>query len=470
MAAKDSKGSYNPLMFVIKQPLACFGTFLKNHQPLIRGLQWLVIAAYLVLLIVPSFMSLPPYTAHIFNNFAVFAKFMFWGVWWPGVILSMLVSGRLWCGIFCPEGALTEIASQKFGRSRTIPRWIKWRGWPILAFALTTIYGQLISVYDYAKPALLILGGSTIAAVVVGIIYGQKGTKVWCRYLCPVNGVFNLLSRLAPISFKTDVTKWEDYSGARPQNVHCAPMINIHQLQGVSACHMCGRCSGFRDSVELQPRSMNEEIVKFGALNTKKWDRILLLYGMIALAIGAFTWTKNPYFIVYKQFLAEWLINHNIFWPLNANAPWWLLTNYPSVADRFTWLDGFCIVSYILSYAVILGGTLDIILHAAYYISRKKIFLNHLAMALLPLAFAGLFLGLSATSFSLLAFAGIVIPYLNSVRAILLALCWLWSVQLAFQILKRYKLQVATLLSCMTIFTLAPIAIVSMWIAMFWMW
>lgn len=101
---------------------------------------------------------------------------------------------------------LTEWASER-GQGRAIPKWMRWGGWPFVAFALTTVYGQLVSVYQYPLAVLAVLGGSTVAAMIVGYRYGHS-KRVWCKYLCPVNGVFNLLAKLAPWHYKVDEQAW----------------------------------------------------------------------------------------------------------------------------------------------------------------------------------------------------------------------------------------------------------------------
>ena len=174
--------------------LARAGVWLRDHQRAVRRLQWTIIAVYAVLLVTPTILPLPDRTAHIWNDLTVFAQFVFWGIWWPGVLLSMILFGRLWCGVMCPEGSLSEFAS-RHGRGRSTPRWVRWKGWPFTAFVLTTVYGQMVSVYQYPRPAALILGGSTLGAMAIGYLYGRSPSK-WK----PPHSMRSLARRFAPSS------------------------------------------------------------------------------------------------------------------------------------------------------------------------------------------------------------------------------------------------------------------------------
>lgn len=404
--------------------LAALGDWLRDHRRAIQRLQWGMVAVYVLLLVWPVLVPLPGGSAHLYDNVVLFAQFVFWGLWWPGVIASMLLVGRVWCGVFCPEGTLTEWAS-RHGRGGRIPRWIRWPGWPFTAFALTTVYGQLVSVYEYPKATLIVLGGSTVAAVAVGLLYG-RGKRVWCRYLCPVNGVFGLLSRLAPLHFAVDRKAWN----AAPRGtraVDCAPLIEIRTMRGNGACHLCGRCSGHRNAVTLAGRSPNQEIRALRGRDASPWEAVLLMFGLLGIATGAFQWSSSPWFVALKQQLATWLVERDWMLPLRTDIPWWLLTHYPATHDVFSWLDGAVILLYIGAYALVLGGILLATLIVAGRVLGETPIPWRLAYGWTPLGGISVFVGLSGLTAALLRAEGWTLDWVGPLHLTLLGLALVWS-------------------------------------------
>lgn len=449
--------------------------FLRDHASLLRKLQWIIVAVYLFLLLVPTVLPLPGRTASIFNNLTIFAQFAFWGIWWPFVLVSMPLFGRAWCGLFCPEGMLTEWASSH-GRGRAIPRWMRWGGWPFVAFALTTVYGQLVSVYQYPWAAAAVLGGSTAAAMVVGWLYGRN-KRVWCKYLCPVNGVFNLLAKLAPWHYKVDEDAWRN-PVRRTASINCAPLVPLRHMKGAGDCHMCGRCSDYRGAIHLTPRSPEAEVVHVATGDG--WQTALIVFGLMGLAVGAFLWSASPWFVTIKQAAATWLVNHDIYWPLAQNAPWFVLTHYPAVNDSFAWLDGAGILVFVAGATLLVGGPVYLTLWGADRLLRSRTQatleqgatmsttqpqggpvsasstaaqshggpavsvsgavaqpwhrgLDKLAQGLIPAAGAGVFLGLSATTLTLLRNEGLNTNWATGVRFALLTLAVGWSLRLVWR-------------------------------------
>ena len=151
-------------------------------------------------------------------------------------MVSMMLFGRVWCGVFCPEGALTEFASHH-GLGRPIPRWMRWSGWPFTAFVCTTVYGQLVSVYEYPQAALLVLGGSSVAAVAVGFVYGRAAGLVPL-----LNRQRRVLVAGEDFALASRSTRRRGNAG-RPLMVDCAPPIDIRHMKSASACHSCGCCA-----------------------------------------------------------------------------------------------------------------------------------------------------------------------------------------------------------------------------------
>jgi polyferredoxin len=447
------------------------GDWLARHQGTVRGVQWWVVGGYLVLVAVPAFLPLPDRAAHIWSNLTLFAQFVFWGIWWPFVLLSMVLVGRAWCGLICPEGTLTEFAS-RYGQGRALPRWLTWGGWPFVAFACVTIYGQMVSVYQYPKPVLVVLGGSTVAAILVGLRYGRN-KRVWCRYLCPVNGVFALLSKLSPLHFRVDPEAWQASQRRRehPARVNCAPLVPIRTMRGAGDCHMCGRCSEFRGAVALSTRAPNEEIVNVAGRRTNPWETVLIVFGLMGIALGSFHWSASPWFISVKQALAEWLVDHGVTWPLETVAPWWILTNYPGQSDVMTLLDGTVLIAYIVATGLVVGGAVTVLLAGATRALGAWSWprFHHLAQALVPLAACGVFLGLSALSVTLLRAEGLTLSWVGAARALLLAGAALWSIWLAWRVagLSARGLPRGFATACVA---LATVVGVGGWVLLFWVW
>ncbi|AYH45442.1 4Fe-4S binding protein [Azoarcus sp. DN11] len=448
--------------------LARVGELMRRHRGWILGAQWAILAAYLFLVVTPAFLPLPESGAHLWNNLTLFAQFAFWGIWWPFVLVSMMLMGRIWCGVMCPEGFVSEQVS-RFGLGRPVPRWIKWGGWPFVAFLGTTIYGQLVSVYEYPKAALLVLGGSTVAAIAVGLVYGRN-KRVWCRHLCPVNGVFGLLARLAPVHFRTDREAWESYGAKKTIPINCAPLVDIRRMESAAGCHMCGRCAGHRDAVNLAARVPGSEVAQLDAQDADRWEVRLLVFGIIGTAIGAFQWSASPWFVRAKLAAAEWLVERDAFALLGDDIPWWLLTHYPEANDVFTWLDGLMILAYIGTTALLLGGWITLWLRVAAGLLGEAAQHRRLAYALIPLGGAGVFLGLSGLTVTLLSAEGVILAMLPEARGTLLTAAALASLVLASLHLRRTPARLARRLAAFFAFATAAAAAVVPWVLMFYVW
>ena len=410
------------------------GLFLRKNRRAIIAVQWVIVILYAAMVIIPAFLPLPPEDAHIWNNLRLFAQFCFWGLWWPGVMIATVTLGRVWCGLFCPEGAVSEWVNQ-YGRGKALPRWLKWTGWPFVAFVMTTVYGQLVSVYEYPQAALLVLGGSTVAAIGIGLLYGRE-KRIWCRYLCPASGVFAVLAKIAPLHYKVDRAAWDKHQGEF-EPVNCAPLLDVRRMTSASECHSCGRCAGQRNAVTYSARSPFSEILDFNN-PAKTPDALTLVYGVLGVATAAFQWTLSPWLLSAKMTVAEWLVDHNHFALLDNDVPWWLLTHYPEASDLFTWLDGALILAYLLGGGFLLGSLLLIgPAIAARVLKTEHLTWQRFTLALTPLAAASVILGLSMLTVTHLKAEHLWLGWLPYVRIGLLAAGCLGSLWLAFQLALR---------------------------------
>ena len=265
-----------------------------THRDRFAYIHFAMFIAFLLLYAIPPFLPMPAEDATPWDNYFLFVKFAVWGIWFPLLLASIIFFGRAWCGIFCPQGALSEYLNGKKNIKKSIPKWIKWEGTPIASFIIITILGQLVGVRDYPQPMLLIFGGTTVLAAIVGYRY-KRGGRAWCRHLCPVGILLGNFSRLGMVGIERNKD-----NGAK---VVCPTFINLSTKASARHCIECMKCVNPEESstLRLELRKPGKEIENVRKHNPDIYE-VIFLFLATGLALGGFHWIVNSNYIAFKSF------------------------------------------------------------------------------------------------------------------------------------------------------------------------
>jgi polyferredoxin len=121
-----------------------------------------------------------------------------WTLWWPGIIFTFILVGRLWC-FMCPFGALNEWPSRLVKPTRLFPRAIR-NLWPATGlFVLLTLLDEQLGVFDSPRATAWIIVFFALLALGIGLLYQRRS---FCRYVCPIGGMIGIYSMLAPVELR----------------------------------------------------------------------------------------------------------------------------------------------------------------------------------------------------------------------------------------------------------------------------
>ena len=129
---------------------------------------------------------------------------LFWAWWWPLILLSYPLVGRLWCAI-CPFMVSGQIVQKLTPwRKKSWPhgdmdRW----GAPALAagFAVILLWEEVWNLENTAWLSSCLLLLITAGAVVGSLLFEKR---FWCRYLCPVGGMNGLFAKLSILELRAE--------------------------------------------------------------------------------------------------------------------------------------------------------------------------------------------------------------------------------------------------------------------------
>jgi DNA-binding NtrC family response regulator/NAD-dependent dihydropyrimidine dehydrogenase PreA subunit len=132
------------------------------------------------------------------------ANLVVWAIWWPFLILSIIISGRGWCG-YCPLPFISDGINFFRKKFLAIPGFLSKNGvWiGILGFAVVLISEHASKMFTtaYATSMLLltILGGT----VITNFFFGKRA---WCKHCCPLGKMVAQTSVLSLIELESNST------------------------------------------------------------------------------------------------------------------------------------------------------------------------------------------------------------------------------------------------------------------------
>ena len=212
--------------------------FFVRHRKRFALVHASMFVLFLALLVVPLILGPPPEHAAPFDHVTAFARYLIWGVWFPLVFLSVIFSGRSWCGLLCPMGAASEWAN-RFGPRLPIPRWVQWPGTPIVSFLVITIWAQTAGARDHAEAIAILFGSTLAAALLLGFLFGRS-KRAWCRHMCPIGLLLGVYARIGAVDFHPK--RFEPGGDRWTEKTACPTMIDLDRKTESRHCIECFRC------------------------------------------------------------------------------------------------------------------------------------------------------------------------------------------------------------------------------------
>ena len=415
-------------------------SFFVRLRPYLPWVHASMFVVFVVIMVVPLMLPDPPESATPLTHFTTFANYAVWGLWFPLLFLSVIFTGRSWCGLLCPMGAASEWVN-KIGLQRPIPGWLRWEGMPVISFIATTVLGQTLGVRDHAEAAAGLFGGTMAAALLIGFLYGRK-KRAWCRHACPIGRVLGLYSRMGAVQFtpKVRLPGQDSYS----EKGVCPTLIDLARKSESRHCIECFRCvnPNAKGSVRMELRRPGVEIENIRNHRANPVE-VWFLFLDTGVALGAFLWLVLPQYQRWRQAVGAWAIDQKWDWLLQIGSPW-LVSVHPARGEVFLWLDFVMIAGFMLACMVtmtlLLAATTSASARLSGWVGGDGSFgqrFTELGYQYAPVAMMSLVIGLGGMLFDPVKNTPLGMPGVQALKGGLFLVGVIWSIWLAERILSR---------------------------------
>jgi len=174
------------------------------------------------------------------------AALIVWSLWWPLVIITAAVLGRIWCQI-CPMELVNSLVSP-FGLRKKAPRFFT-SGWGIAVFYSLALLGfvRTFSANRYPERMAMFFLFLLASALVAGLIFERRA---FCDHLCPVGRILGLYACCAVLEWRVRVPNTceacqgkDCAAGSDPgQTSGCPSRLYPASLKDNRDCLTCTQC------------------------------------------------------------------------------------------------------------------------------------------------------------------------------------------------------------------------------------
>jgi hypothetical protein len=185
-----------------------------------------------------------------------------WILWWPAVVFTFFLIGRIWCAM-CPFGFLGDFAQKIFSFKWKPPAFLKNMWWRVGFFLLLTGVTSIWALDRWPVGTAWLALAETIGAILLAIFFEKR---VFCRYVCPVGGIFGLYSMTAPVRLHGKDPKVCIEKCPGKNCVHsCTWFLYPPTVDRNAECNLCLNCVRAcpHDNLALRTQPIGSDLVQF---------------------------------------------------------------------------------------------------------------------------------------------------------------------------------------------------------------
>lgn len=217
-------------------------------------------------------------------------SFLIWVVWWPGIIVAAIFTGRGWCTL-CHQKLVSDMLS-RYGLNWKLPAYIEKYG---TTATILSVFGVLflhstVAGYGVNHVAGLSALYLLILLVYVGTISLLFERGAFCKSFCPLVGFLGIYSRCCPIELGPEDPEVCKTCKDKECRKHCSNDLLMPEMdsQMQEGCLLCMECTKNcpHDNVSLSFRSFFKGLWDSPKRTTAEALSVIFLLGIVIVEVG----------------------------------------------------------------------------------------------------------------------------------------------------------------------------------------